>query len=135
MDIKDTYTEVFLKAVGQQPTQDTIKQFRPIWWWNVRDKSTGGLRLTDDGLTFVQDEAKIKTYTVDFPKDFAITPQILIWLDQFIDSPFHITKKSITVMKEKAAFELYLFSGDIRKMGYNKALSKRLNQESTPQPQ
>jgi hypothetical protein len=33
-------------------------------------------------------------------------------------------------MKEKAAFELYLFAGDIRKIGYNKALSQRLSQES-----
>jgi hypothetical protein len=85
--------------------------------------------LTDEGLNFVQDDAKIKTYKIDFPKDFAITPQILVWLDQFIDSPFYITKKSITVLKEKAAFELYLFSGDIRKLGYNKALAKRFSQE------
>jgi hypothetical protein len=32
-------------------------------------------------------------------------------------------------MKERAAFELYLFSGDIRKFGHNKALAKRLNQD------
>lgn len=130
MDIKDTYTEVFLKAVGKQPTQDTIKQFRAIWWWNVRDKTSGGLRLTDEGLRFVEEEAKIKTYKINFSEQFAITPQILIWLDKFIESPFYITKKYIIVLREKAAFELYLFSGDIRKMGYNKALAKRLSQES-----
>jgi hypothetical protein len=129
MDLKDTYTEVFLKAVNKDVDKDTIKQFRSAWWWNVRGKSSGGLRLTDEGLNFIQDDAKIKTYKIDFPKDFAITPQILIWLDQFIDSPFYITKKSIIVLKEKAAFELYLFSGDIRKMGYNKALSKRFSQD------
>jgi hypothetical protein len=28
---------------------------------------------------------------------------------------------------------LYLFSGDIRKLGYNKALAKRLSQESVPE--
>lgn len=130
MDIKDTYTEVFLKAVGKQPTQDTIKQFRATWWWNVRDKTSGGLRLTDEGLRFVEEEAKIKTYKINFSEQFAITPQILIWLDKFIESPFYITKKYIIVLREKAAFELYLFSGDIRKMGYNKALAKRLSQES-----
>lgn len=131
MDLKDTYTEVFLKAVDKNTDQDTIKKYRSMWWWNVRGKSSGGLRLTDDGLNFIQEEANIKTYKIDFPKDFAITPQILIWLDKFIDSPFYITKKSIVVLKEKSAFELYLFSGDIRKMGYNKALSKRLSQECT----
>ena len=91
------------------------------------------MRLTEQALEFIEEHAKIKTYKVEFPKDFAITPQVLIWLDQFIDSPFFITKKYIIVMKEKAAFELYLFSGDIRKIGYNKALSKRLSQESLPE--
>jgi len=131
MDIKDTYTEVFLKAANQLADQETIKKHRPIWWWNTRNKDSGGLRMTDDALQFIEQDAKIKTYKIDFPKDFSITPQVLIWLDRFIDSPFYITNKNITVLKERAAFELYLFSGDIRKMGYNKALSKRLSQESS----
>ena len=133
MDYKDAYTRVFLQAADQEPTENTIKQFRPIWWWNVRNKDQGGLRLTDQALEFIENHAKIKTYKIEFPKDFAITPQVLVWLDHFIDSPFYITKKFIVVLKEKAAFELYLFSGDIRKMGYNKALSKRLSQESIPE--
>ena len=132
MDLKDTYTRVFLESVGKEANQDTIKQFKALWWWSFRGKSNGGLRLTDQGLEFIE-TANIKTYKIDFPKDFAITPQILIWLDHFIDSPFYITKKFIVVLKEKAAFELYLFSGDIKKMGYNKALAKRLSQESSPQ--
>jgi hypothetical protein len=82
-------------------------------------------------MDFIENEAKIKIYKIDFPKDFSITPQILLWLDKFIDSPYYITKRSITVLKEKAAFELYLFSGDIQKLGYNKALAKRLSQESS----
>lgn len=130
MDQKDTYTRVFLEAAGKQADSTTLKQYRSIWWWNVRDKDKGGLRLSEHALTFINDHAKIKTYKVDFPKDFAITPQVLVWLDNFIDSPYYITKKYIIVLRERAAFELYLFSGDIRKMGYNKALSKRLSQES-----
>jgi hypothetical protein len=132
MDIKDTYTKVFLQAADQTADLNTLKQFRSAWWWNVRDKDSGGLRLTDHALQFITDSAKIKTYKIDFPKDFAITPQVLVWLDNFIDSPYYITKKFIVVLKEKAAFELYLFSGDIRKMGYNKALARRVSQESTP---
>lgn len=130
MDIKDTYTRVFLQAAGLEITEEAIKKYKILWWWNIRSKNSGGLRLTEDGIKFIEEDAKIKIYKVEFPKDFSITPQILVWLDNFIDSPFYITKKSITVMKEKAAFELYLFSGDIRKLGYNKALAKRLSQES-----
>ena len=130
MDIKDTYTRVFLAAAGLETDPDTVKKYRAIWWWNVRSKDQGGLRLTDEALKFIEEYAKIKTYKIDFPKEFAFTPQVLVWLDNFIDSPFFINKKFIVVMKEKSAFELYLFSGDIRKMGHNKALAKRLSQNS-----
>ena len=133
MDLKDTYTKVFLQAADQQADQNTLKQFRSTWWWNVRDKDSGGLRLTEPALQFIEQEAKIKTYKVEFPKDFANTAQILLWLDNNIDGPYSITKKSITVLKEKAAFQLYLFSGDIKKMGYNKALARKFSQESVDQ--
>lgn len=129
MDLKDTYTSVFLKAAGVETNDTKFKEYKAAWWFNFRKKDSGGLRLTDQGAEFIEKYAKIKTYKIEFPADFSITPQVLIWLDRYIDSPFFITKKSITVLKEKAAFELYLFSGDIRKMGYNKALNKRLAQE------
>jgi hypothetical protein len=133
MDIKDTYTKVFLQAANLDADSESIKKYKSLWWWNFRNKDEGGLRLTEDAMTFIENDAKIKTYKVEFPKEFSFTPQILVWLDNFIDSPFYITKKYIVVMKEKAAFELYLFSGDVRKLGYNKALAKRLNQEHSPE--
>lgn len=130
MDIKDTYTTVILKSKDETVDQDTIKKMRTLIWYNVREKTEGGLRLTDQGIKLVE-EADIKTYKINLPTEFKITPQILVWLDKFIDSPFYLTKKYIVVLKEKAAFELYLFSGDIQKMGYSKALSKRLSQDSS----
>jgi len=129
MDVKDNYTKIFLKAANLQIPKEDIKNKRIEWWWNVRSKDDGGLRLTDPAIKFIETVAKIKTYKIDFPKDFKITPQVLLWLDKFIDSPYYITKRSITVLKERAAFELYLFSGDVQKLGYNKALSKRLSQD------
>ena len=131
MDTKDTYTRVFLQAANLAATPESIKKYSSVWWWSFRHKDTGGLRMTEEALRFIQEDVKIKTYKIEFPKDFAFTPQVLVWLDNFIDSPFYITKKYIIVLKEKAAFELYLFSGDVKKLGYNKALAKRLSQEST----
>ena len=130
MDLKDTYTKVFLQAAEQEADSNTLKQYRSTWWWNVRGKDSGGLRLTEPALQFIEIDAKIKTYKIAFPKDFAITAQILLWLDNNIDGPYHITKKTINVLKEKAAFQLYLFAGDIKKMGYNKALARKFSQES-----
>lgn len=128
---KDTYTRVFLQAAEIEPTQEKIKEYKAAWWWNFRNKETGGLRLTEQALDFIEKYAKIKTYKIEFPEQFAFTPQVLIWLDNFIDSPFFVNKKHIIVLKEKAAFELYLLSGDIRKFGHNKAMNKRINQESS----
>jgi hypothetical protein len=133
MDIKDTYTRVFLEAAGITANPDTIKKYKAVWWWNIRNKDSGGLRMTEHALNFIEEYAKIKTYKIDFPEQFSFTPQVLVWLDNFIDSPFYITKKNIIVMREKAAFELYLFSGDVRKMGHNKALARRISQELTPE--
>ena len=129
MDLKDTYTKVFLRAANQPTDEKTVESYRTTWGWHVRDKDAGGLRLTEPAMEFITKEADIKTYKVDFPKDFTITAQILLWLDNNIDGPFYISKKSITVLKEKAAFQLYLFSGDIKKMGYNKALARKFNQD------
>ena len=133
MDSKDDYTKKFLSAANVEVTDQLVESKRSEWWYNFRKKNDGGLRLTDQALEFIQNNSKIKTYNIKFPGQFTITPQILVWLDKFIDSPYYITKKDITVTSEKTAFELYLFSGDVRKMGYSKALSKRLSQESADQ--
>lgn len=131
MDSKDRYTMMFLRAANQPYSIEDVKKVRTLWWYSTRDKVQGGLRLTDLGLQFVKESADIKSYAIRLPKDLKLTPQIVIWLDQFIESPFHISHKEITVLSEKAAFELYLFSGDVKKMGHAKAMSKRLNQNSS----
>jgi len=130
MDLKTQYTITFLKAANLEASDENIKSSKLKWWWNIRSKTKGGLRLTEDGKTFIETTADIKTYLIEFPPEFEFTPQVLLWLDQFIESPFYITKKDITVLTETAAFELYLFSGDIRKFGHAKAMNRRLNQNS-----
>jgi hypothetical protein len=129
MDRKDLYTRVFLKAANLPFDDNTIKNKKIEWWYNIRIKNQGGLRLTEEGIRFIQDDSKIKTYSVELPYDLKITSQILIWLDNFIESPYYFNKKNITVTEEKTAFELYLFSGDVQKLGYTKAMSKQFNQE------
>lgn len=129
IDIKNTYVEVFLKAAGEDIDKEKINRLKKEWWYNTRSIDTAGLRMTAEGLDYIINDSKIKTYKIDFPKEFIVTPQVLLWLDKFIESPYYIDKKSITVLKEKSAFELYLFSGDIRKLGYSKAMSKRFAQE------
>jgi hypothetical protein len=123
MNWKETYTKIFLKQLGKSDSTLSVKEYMPLWWKNTRDKGDGGLRLTDLGFEVIN-EIDLAIYDIPYPKDMPITTQIIIFLDQFIDCPYYLTNKSITVTNEKKAVELGLFSGDLRKYGLTKAMSR-----------
>lgn len=125
---KDTYTKVFLESAKWDSDSADIKKYNPVFWYSYRNKSEGGLRLTDKGLEFVIENADIKTYKIEIPKEVVFTPQVFLWLDHHLNSPFFIDKRHITVISERAAFELYLFNGDVKKFGLSKTLAKRFSQ-------
>lgn len=124
MNLKETYTKVFLKELGKAASESNIKQYMPMWWQNTRNKSSGGLRLTEEGVIILKDIG-ITTYDIPYPKDMPLTTQVIIFLDQFIDCPYYLTNRSIVVTNEKKAVELTLFSGDLRKYGLTKAMSRQ----------
>lgn len=124
MNAKNFYSEIFLKAAGELESLE-IDKFKNTCWYNLRTKADGGLRLTDTGIDYIKNKSDLKTYEIPIPKEITFTPQVLIWLDKFIDTPWHLAKHTITVVSEKTAFELYLFSGDVKKLGASKAMSKR----------
>tara|TARA_B100001057_G_scaffold212677_1_gene212979 strand:- start:555 stop:953 length:399 start_codon:yes stop_codon:yes gene_type:complete len=125
MNWKETYTKIFLKQAGKSVTELSIKQYLPIWWQNTRSKDTGGLRLTDTGYDFITNTLELQTYQIPYPGDFELTTNTLIWMDNFIDCPYYLDRKGIVVTNEKKAMELSLFSGDVRKYGLQKALTRQ----------
>lgn len=129
MNWKETYTKVFLKQADISIGENTMQEYMPKWWKNSRNKESGGLRLTDEGLTFIKDKLQLQTYDVPFPIDFNLTTQTIIFLDKYIDCPYYLADDGVIVTNEKKAMELMLFSGDIRKYGLNKALSRLESQE------
>jgi len=130
MNWKEAYTKIFLKEAGKSVNESTMQEFMPVWWQNNRNKDKGGLRLTDQGMEFITEEIELTTYEVPFPKDFTMTSNTLVWLDEFIDCPYWIGRHGMIVTNEKKALELHLFSGDVKKYGINKALSKQKNQNN-----
>ena len=125
MNWKETYTKTFLKQADIAISEVTIKDYMSVWWQNIRAKDTGGLRLTDAGIEFLKDKLELSTYDIPFPKDFELTTNTIIWLDQFIDCPYWLGKYGIVVTDEKKALELHLFSGDVKKYGLTKALNRQ----------
>tara|TARA_B000000532_G_C18875751_1_gene410514 strand:- start:3556 stop:3936 length:381 start_codon:yes stop_codon:yes gene_type:complete len=122
---KETYTKVFLKQAEIAISDVTMKEYMSTLWQNTRVKEEGGLRLTDYGLEFLKSKLELATYEIPFPKDFELTTNTIIWLDQFIDCPYWLCKYSIEVTDEKKALELHLFSGDVKKYGLTKALNRQ----------
>lgn len=124
MNWKETYTKVFLKQLDKTVNSATVAEYMPIWWQNTREKTSGGLRLTELGFDVIN-TIDLATYEIPYPADMPITTQIIIFLDKFIDCPYYISKHSMFVTSERKAIELGLFSGDLRKYGLAKAMSRQ----------
>lgn len=123
MNWKETYTKIFLKQLDKSSDDTTVRQYMPLWWQNTREKDNGGLRLTETGYN-VLTQIGLATYDIPYPTEMPLTTQVIIFLDQFIDCPYYLTNRSITVTNEKKAVELTLFSGDVRKYGLIKAMNR-----------
>jgi len=113
MNWKETYTKIFLKQLDKSYDEVALKEHMPQWWQNTRAKDEGGLRLTDEGLRMITQDLQLST------------TQVVLFLDKFIDCPYYMGRKGITVTDEKKALELHLFSGDIRKYGLIKAMKRQ----------
>jgi len=123
MNWKELYTKMFLTALGKSANELSVKEHISVWWQNTRNKETGGLRLTEQGMD-VLSEIGLRTYNIPYPPDMVTTTQVIIFLDHFIDCPYYLTNKGVIVTNERKAVELTLFSGNIRKYGMIKAMNQ-----------
>ena len=64
MNWKETYTKIFQKVPNIAIGENTPKEYMPTWWKNSRSKGVRGLRLTDDGITFIKEKLELQTYDV-----------------------------------------------------------------------
>jgi len=125
------YTKVFLTTQEKSCDEANVKLHHRLWWQNLRTKDSGGLRLTEEGYNHLANILELKEYEVPFTEHVELSPQTIIFFDRFIDCPYYLTNQSITVFSEKKAFELYVFSDDIRKFGLVKAINARRKAEES----
>ena len=122
MKIKIEITKYVASQLNLDTSEKSIRKLKQIWWQNPRIKEKGGLRLTEEGYQSLITSG-IKAHHVKFDPVAQYTNQEIIWLDNFIDCPWFLTKKEIFVFGEKMAVQLVLFSGNIKKFAYAKAES------------
>jgi hypothetical protein len=128
MNLKLAYTKIFIQDIEEALSEANIKERLDTIWQNTR--ADGGLRLTDEGYMFLTERVDLKEYDIPFPRDMEFTSQVYIFLDNFIDCPYYLTKNSIVVFSEKKSIELMLFSGDVKKFGIIKAINKQKTENS-----
>lgn len=125
MITRDALTKIFLKQWGKTTDQTNVDLYGRKWWQSTRPSFQYALRLTDEGLDFLKQELELRSYEIPFTEHIELSPQTIIFLERYLDCPYHLTNRSITVFSEKKGFELSLFSDDIRKYGLIKAMSER----------
>jgi hypothetical protein len=129
MITKETYTKIFLKQLEKSTDPANVKLHLHKWWQSHRSKKEGGLRLSDDGYWMLTNDLNIKEYEIPFSEPIELSPQTIIFLDQYMDCPYYLTTKSITVFSERKHFEIYMFSDDIRRYGLVKAMKNRIKED------
>jgi hypothetical protein len=122
---RETFTKIFLKEMSRSTDEANVRLHLHKWWQSKRTKEGGGLRLSLEGYEFIVSELNLKEYEIPFNEKIELSPQTIIFFDQFLDSPYFLTNQSLTVFNEKKAFELYMFSDDIRKYGLIKAINNQ----------
>ena len=130
MNSKYTFTKIFLKQSKIPISEVSIQEYMPLWWQNTRNKDTGGLRLTDQGFDFLRSKLDLLFYEIPLPQEKSIVTQTILFLDKFITCPYYLDRFSLFVTEEKKAMELHLFSGDLRKYGLVKAMSRYNKEEN-----
>lgn len=122
---RETYTKVFLSSLGKSCDDANVKLYMTKLWQSKRTKNGGGLRLSDEGFEFLEKEVELQSFEVPFTENIDLSPQTIVFFDQYLDCPYYLTRHALTVFSEKKAFELYMFSDDIRKYGLVKAMNSR----------
>jgi hypothetical protein len=122
---RDTLTKIFLDQWGKSSDDTNVLLFSRKWWQSSRVGKQTAYRLSECGFEFLTSTLELKSYEVPFTDTIELSPQTIIFLERYLDCPYYLTYKSITVFDERKCVELYFFSDDIRRYGLVKAMKAR----------
>jgi len=121
---RNTLTKIFLEQWGKSADEANLEMYNRTWWQSNRSGKQS-FRLSDTGYMFLVQELSLREYEIPFTEPIELSPQTIIFLERYLDTPYYLTNQSITVFTERKSFELMLFSDDIRKFGLIKAINER----------
>jgi hypothetical protein len=122
---REAYTRIFLEEAEVSTDAANIELHLQKWWKYYRSGDIGGLRLSEEGFSFLVDTLKLKTYEVPFHDKIDQSPTAILFFDKNMKTPYYITDSGIYVFIEKEAFKLHLFSDDVKKLGLVKAMKNQ----------
>lgn len=99
------------------------------WWFSASNNS--GLRLSEEGYEFLTQKLDLRAYQINFEDTLHASPSTMVFLAQYMDCPYLLRNNQIIVFSERKSIELYLFSGDIRRLGIVKAINKQRKLSNT----
>jgi hypothetical protein len=124
-------TKLLGQLLTDTPNPKEIEKYHKAWWRNTRFENQNSLRLSDAGYVAFTERLNLTKYEIEIPKDTDWTAQLVLRLDNFLESPYYIKSSSIVIFREKTAIELILYGGDVQKYSWAKAKSQKNNTEST----
>jgi hypothetical protein len=124
-------TKLLGQLLASEPDLKEVEKYYKAWWRNTRFENQNSLRLSDAGYIAFTEKLNLTKYEIEIPKDTEWTAQLVLRLDNFLESPYYIRQHSIVVFREKTAIELILYGGNVQKYSWAKAESQKNNTEST----
>ena len=121
---KKKYTILFLKLLNISTDNENIEKYSANFWHNIRNKKSGGLRLSEEGYQILKD-SDLEFYKIRIPEKSLSSGQELLSLDKFMDCPYYFDKRFLYVTTQKKALEFLLIEGNIRQYGFVKALREK----------
>lgn len=110
------YTEMFLRSANQSTDLENVTSRHHAWWYNTRTKSQGGLRLTEQGYTYIHGVLEFEFLQFDYIS-ILVTSKLILMLDQTIRVPWchrGDAVGTVMVMKSEISSEIALHENIIR---------------------
>ena len=88
---KIDYTLKFFNLLNIEDNEVNRKKYLDFWWFNIREESTHGLRLTKPGYLTITKELQLKEYMFDLDiDDYQGKLHLYLDLDHYLPSPYFI---------------------------------------------